>query len=74
MSARATDDEVAAILADPDKRISGELRWADDEDACGQESKGHAPRLEATERACQRSPASPPGVSFAVTGRAPGRA
>ncbi|HEY0136142.1 MAG TPA: hypothetical protein VGB85_18775 [Nannocystis sp.] len=37
MSARATDDEVAAILADPDKRISGELRWADDEDASGQE-------------------------------------
>jgi len=36
MSARATD-EVAAILADPDKRISGELRWTDDEDACGQE-------------------------------------
>lgn len=37
MSARATDDEVAAILADPDKRISGELRWTDDEDASGQE-------------------------------------
>ena len=37
MSARATDDEVAAILADPDKRISGELRWTDDEDTSGQE-------------------------------------
>ena len=37
MSTRATDDEVAAILADPDKRIIGELRWTDDEDVCAQE-------------------------------------
>ena len=36
-AARPIDDEVAAILADPNKRISGELRWADDEDASGQE-------------------------------------
>ncbi len=36
-AARPIDDEVAAILADQDKRISGELRWTDDEDASGHE-------------------------------------
>ena len=36
-AARPIDDEVAAILADQDKRISGVLRWTDDEDASGHE-------------------------------------
>ncbi len=34
---RPIDDEISALLADPAKRIVGDLRWTDDEDLGGHE-------------------------------------
>ena len=34
---RPIDDEISAVLLEPDKRVVGDLRWSDDEDLTGHE-------------------------------------